>query len=112
MIDPNNSIFSLTVALIASNPGFNNFLGSNPFPSLSFPAFTFEISFSPIYDCGSCLNPMLDDKDILVLDENEVKNLAINSYSCIKVDNKKIEISFDNNNDLDRILDIMNIKFD
>ena len=51
---------------------------------------TKEISFSPIYDCGSCLNPMLDDKDILVLDENEVKNLAINSYSCIKVDNKKI----------------------
>ena len=30
----------------------------------------------------------------------------------VKVDNKKIEINFDNNNDLDRILDIMNIKFD
>ena len=30
----------------------------------------------------------------------------------VRVDNKKIEISFDNNNDLDRILDIMNIKFD
>ena len=30
----------------------------------------------------------------------------------VKVDNKKIEISYDNNNDLDRILDIMNIKFD
>ena len=30
----------------------------------------------------------------------------------VKVDNKKIEISFSNNNDLDRILDIMNIKFD
>ena len=30
----------------------------------------------------------------------------------VKVDNKKIEISFGNNNDLDRILDIMNIKFD
>ena len=29
----------------------------------------------------------------------------------VKVGNKKIEISFDNNNDLDRILDIMNIKF-
>ena len=51
---------------------------------------TKEISFSPIYDCGSCLNPMLDDKDILVLDENEIKNLAINCYSCIKVDGKKI----------------------
>jgi len=30
----------------------------------------------------------------------------------VKVDNKKIEISFSNNSDLDRILDIMNIKFD
>ena len=29
----------------------------------------------------------------------------------VKVSNKKIEISFDNNNDLDRILEIMNIKF-
>ena len=30
----------------------------------------------------------------------------------VKIVNKKIEISFNNNNDLDRILDIMNIKFD
>ena len=30
----------------------------------------------------------------------------------VKVGNKKIEISFNNSNDLDRILDIMNIKFD
>ena len=30
----------------------------------------------------------------------------------VKVGNKKIEISFNNNNDLDRILEIMNIKFD
>ena len=30
----------------------------------------------------------------------------------VRIDGKKIEISFDNNNDLDRILDIMNIKFD
>ena len=30
----------------------------------------------------------------------------------VKVDNKKIEINFSNNNDLDRILEIMNIKFD
>ena len=29
----------------------------------------------------------------------------------VKVGNKKIEISFNNNNDLDRILEIMNIKF-
>ena len=30
----------------------------------------------------------------------------------VKVANKKIEINFNNNNDLDRILEIMNIKFD
>ena len=30
----------------------------------------------------------------------------------VRVDNKKIEINFSNNNDLDRILDVMNIKFD
>ena len=30
----------------------------------------------------------------------------------VKVGNKKIEINFNNNNDLDRILEIMNIKFD
>ena len=29
----------------------------------------------------------------------------------VKIGNKKIEISFNNNNDLDRILEIMNIKF-
>lgn len=51
---------------------------------------TKEVSFSPIYDCGSCLNPMLDDNDILALDENEIKNLAINCYSCIKLEDKKI----------------------
>ena len=47
-------------------------------------------SFSKIYDCGSCLNPLLDDKDISLLDDNEIKNLAINCYSCIKVNNQKI----------------------
>ena len=30
----------------------------------------------------------------------------------VKINNKKIEISFNNNNDLDRILEIMNIKID
>ena len=49
-----------------------------------------EITFSPIYDCGSSLNPMLEDTDIEVLSETELKNLAINTYSCIKEDGKKI----------------------
>ncbi len=49
-----------------------------------------EISFAPIYDCGSCLNPMLEDKDIELLNETEIKNLAINCYSCIMINRKKI----------------------
>lgn len=46
--------------------------------------------FSPIYDCGSCLNPMLDDNQIEKINEVEIKNLAINCYSCIKENGKKI----------------------
>lgn len=46
--------------------------------------------FSPIYDCGSCLNPMLEDSEIEKLSENELKNVAINCYSCIKENGKKI----------------------
>ncbi len=46
--------------------------------------------FSPIYDCGSCLNPMLEDNQIEKINETELKNLAINCYSCIKENGKKI----------------------
>lgn len=49
-----------------------------------------RIRFSPIYDCGSCMNPLLSDEDIKNLSESEIKNLAINVYSCLKEDNKKI----------------------
>jgi len=51
---------------------------------------TKKYEFAPIYDCGSCLNPLLDDSDIEKLDDIEVKNLAINCYSCLKENNKKI----------------------
>ena len=51
---------------------------------------TKKITFAPIYDCGSCLNPMLEDKEIEKLNEAELKNLAINCYSCIKENGKKI----------------------
>ena len=51
---------------------------------------TKKITFAPIYDCGSCLNPMLEDKEIEKLNEAELKNLAINCYSCIKKNGKKI----------------------
>lgn len=51
---------------------------------------TKEITFAPIYDCGSCLNPMLEDTEMEKLNETELKNLAINCYSCIKENGKKI----------------------
>lgn len=51
---------------------------------------TGKVVFSPIYDCGSCLNPMLEDKEIEKINEVELKNLAINCYSCLKENGKKI----------------------
>ena len=49
-----------------------------------------KAEFAPIYDCGSCLNPMIDENEIEKLSEVELKNLAINCYSCIKENGKKI----------------------
>ncbi len=51
---------------------------------------TGEAEFSPIYDCGSALNPMLEEEEIKKLSETELKNLAINCYSCLKENGKKI----------------------
>ena len=51
---------------------------------------TNKIEFAPIYDCGSCLNPMIDDDEIKKLQDNDIKNLAINCYSCLKENGKKI----------------------
>lgn len=51
---------------------------------------TGKVSFAPIYDCGSCLNPMLEDEMISDISEVELKNLAINCYSCLKENGKKI----------------------
>ena len=51
---------------------------------------TGQVTFSPIYDCGSCLNPMLEDEELEKMAEAELKNLAINCYSCIKENGKKI----------------------
>ncbi len=51
---------------------------------------TGNIEFAPIYDCGSCLNPMLEDEEIEKMNDTELKNLAINCYSCIKENGKKI----------------------
>lgn len=49
-----------------------------------------KIEFAPIYDCGSCLNPMLNEEEIEKISDKEIKNLALNTYSCLKEDNKKI----------------------
>lgn len=51
---------------------------------------TGKTEFSPIYDCGSCLNPMFEDEAIEEINETELKNLAINCYSCLKENGKKI----------------------
>lgn len=51
---------------------------------------TGEIEFSPIYDCGSCLNPILEDEQIASINETELKNLATNCYSCLKENGKKV----------------------
>lgn len=51
---------------------------------------TGKVEFSPIYDYGSALNPMLEDEEIKRINETELKNLAINSYSCLKEYGKKI----------------------
>ncbi len=51
---------------------------------------TMNTKFSPVYDCGSCLNPLLEDKDIDKLTESDIKNLAANCYSCFKENGKKI----------------------
>ena len=49
-----------------------------------------SVEFAPIYDCGSCLNPLLDDSEIQNITETEIKNLALNCYSCLKENGKKI----------------------
>ena len=46
--------------------------------------------FSPIYDCGSCLNPMLEDDELRNISHTDLKNIALNCYSCIKENGKKI----------------------
>ena len=51
---------------------------------------TDDTEFAPIYDCGSCLNPMLEDNTLEKINEKEMKNLVINCYSCIKENGKKI----------------------
>ena len=55
-----------------------------------FDRITNSFKISPIYDCGSCLNPILSDEDIDNMKEKDIKNNAINVYSCLKNNGKKI----------------------
>ena len=45
--------------------------------------------FAPIYDNGSCLNPLLEDEEISKLNDTELRNIIYNVYSCFKINNKK-----------------------
>lgn len=51
-----------------------------------------ELSFAPIYDCGSALYPLLSDDDIydLLQNEAELKNQVQNVYSCLRFQGKRI----------------------
>ena len=77
-----------------------------------------KAKFSPIYDCGSCLNPILEDNQIKEINEVELKNLDINCYYCIKKNGKKINyISYikskkneDCNDAIKRVFGKINIK--
>ena len=51
-----------------------------------------EISFAPVYDCGSALSALIDDDKMAVLLTNPVdfKNQEYNRVSCYYMNNKKI----------------------
>lgn len=49
-----------------------------------------DITLAPVYDCGSCLSPLYEDEDIKKFDKVLLKNMAMNCYSCFKVDGKRI----------------------
>lgn len=68
----------------------NYYKGSEKKKTLLYNGKKYLVKFSPIYDCGSCLNPMLEDEELAKLNDVELKNLAINCYSCIKENGKKI----------------------
>ena len=57
------------------------------------------------------INPINRDKKVNEYKyvEKELREIL---GTKVKIGNKKLEITFENNNDLDRILDIMNIKID
>lgn len=49
-------------------------------------------TFSPVYDCGSCLHALLSNekKETLLLNPTEMKNVAYNIRSVYSINNKRI----------------------
>lgn len=47
---------------------------------------------APVYDCGSCLNPLLTEKEMqkILKDESELKNVAYNIKTPYKLNDKSI----------------------
>lgn len=45
---------------------------------------------APVYDCGSCLFPLLSDEQIKSMQKSEYKNHAVNVYSCYRENGKRI----------------------
>ena len=76
----------------------------------------FKISFSTIYDCGSCLNPLLEDNDLENMDDVVIKNFALNVYSALKENGKKIHyvsyVKNMNNKDITNALERIYPKID
>lgn len=56
---------------------------------------TGDITFSPIYDCGSSLFPLLSEQEMQSYGKNSVefKNLIYNTYSCLRCNGKRINYS-------------------
>lgn len=48
------------------------------------------IDLAPVYDCGSCLFPLLSENEILNMPAVEYKNQALNVYSCYRIEGKRI----------------------
>jgi hypothetical protein len=48
------------------------------------------LGFSPIYDCGSSLNPTLSDEKITLASSTDIHNFALNTYSALTIEGKRI----------------------
>lgn len=47
-------------------------------------------SLAPVFDCGSCLSPLLSDDQIQRMEKSEYRNNALNVYSCYRENGRRI----------------------